>query len=71
MKLETATILHSKYYEIKFILREEGGKYLPTLKILENQVENHRKELAGLKKMLVDAYKVHFYKHVAQCKFFN
>jgi len=51
-------MIYSKYYEIKFILREEAGTYLPELKILEKQVEINRKELTGLKKILVEARKV-------------
>ncbi|CAG7728344.1 unnamed protein product [Allacma fusca] len=55
VELETASILHSKYYEIKFILREERGKYAPVLRSLDNQLQNQRKELAQLQKMLEDA----------------
>ncbi|CAG7729315.1 unnamed protein product [Allacma fusca] len=55
VKLETASILHSKYYEIKFILREERGKYAPVLRALDNQLQNQRRELGQLQKMLEDA----------------
>jgi hypothetical protein len=55
VKLETASILHTKYYEIKFILREERGKYAPVLRALDNQLQNQRRELAQLQKMLEDA----------------
>ena len=55
VKLETASILHSKYYEIKFILREERGKYNPVLRALDNQLQNQRRELGQLQKMLADA----------------
>lgn len=55
VKLETANILHSKFHEVKYLLREEKGKYAPILRSLDDQVNVLKHELIGLQKMLDDA----------------
>ena len=55
VKRETASILHSKYHQIKHLLLDEKGHYAPTLRSLNNQLTSQKKELEQLKKMLGEA----------------